>query len=172
MSEKPDHPDYRSRDYPVREDMAYQVKVWRFERGGWYVLVLIILLALGGLFSRGPVSSREAHGSDGKVRVQYEMFHRNGSSNPMKITVIGLANATVELELAGELLDGFSIESLLPEPIRASSAGEGMTLWLPTDFQGRASVYLTLQGEGVGLFRTRIASPGAEPVNLDQFIFP
>lgn len=157
------HSEYRNRDYPIREDMAYQVKVWRFERGGWYALVLMMVLALCGLFSRGPLSTHEAHGSDGKVRVQYEMFHRHGSSNPMKITVIGLANAPVELELAGELLDGFSIESLLPEPIRASSAGQGMKLWLQTDFQGRASLYLTLQGEGLGLFHTRIASPGAEP---------
>lgn len=172
MADKSHHSDYQSRDYPIREDMAYQAKVWRFERWGWYALVLIIVLAICGLFSRGPLSTREAHGSDGKVSVQYEMFHRNGSSNPMKITVIGLANAAVELELAGELLDGFSIENMLPEPIRASSAGQGMKLWLPTDFQGRASLYLTLQGEGLGFFHTRIASPGAEPVNLNQFIFP
>jgi len=164
--------DYHSRDYPVREDMAYQVKVWRFERWGWYILVVLVLLALLGLFSRGPLSTREDRGSDGKVRVQYEKFHRNGSSNPMKVSVIGTPNATIELELAGELLEGFSIESMQPEPLHAVSAAQGMKLWLQADPQGRASLYLTLRGDGLGLFRSRIASPGATPVNLDQFIFP
>ena len=172
MSDDARRTDYHSREYPVREDMAYQVKVWRFERWGWYILVILVLLALLGLFSRGPLSSREDHGIDGKIRVQYEMFHRNGTSTPMKLSVLGPPDATVELELSGELLDGFTIETLQPEPIRASSAGEGMKLWLQTDAQGRATLYLTLRGDGLGLFHSRIASPGAAPVNLNQFIFP
>jgi len=172
MNDETGPTDFHSRDYPVREDMAYQVKVWRFERWGWYTLVLLILLALLGLFSHGPLSTRDVHGGDGKVRVQYEMFHRNGSSNPMQISVIGAPDATVELELNGALLDGFSIETLQPQPVRAISAGQGLKLWVQTDAQGQANLYLTLRGEGLGPFRSRIASPGAQPVNLDQFIFP
>jgi hypothetical protein len=78
----------------------------------------------------------------------------------------------VELELTGALLDGFSIETLQPQPIRVISAGPGMKMWLQTDAQGLANLYLTLRGDGLGLFRSRITSPGATPVNLDQFIFP
>jgi len=172
MNDESGHTDYRNRDYPVREDMAHQVKVWRFERWGWYTLVLLVVLALLGLFSRGPLSTRDVQGSDGKVRVQYEMFHRNGSTNPMQLSVIGTPDAMVELELSGAMLEGFSIESLQPEPIRAVSAGQGMKLWVQTDAQGRANLYLTLRGDGLGLFHSRIASPGATAVDFDQFIFP
>lgn len=45
-----------SRRDPVREDMALQRKVWRFERWGWYGLLLLVALTLGGLFSKGPLS--------------------------------------------------------------------------------------------------------------------
>jgi hypothetical protein len=69
MSEDADHPDLKSRNRPLREDMAYQLKVWRFERVGWYVLVLILVMALGGVFSRGLLSSRDVRSDDGKVRV-------------------------------------------------------------------------------------------------------
>jgi hypothetical protein len=172
MSEQSQHSDYHSRDYPVREDMACQVRVWRFERLGWYALVLLVILGLLGLFSRGPLSSRDAHGADGKVRVQYEMFHRNGSTNSMQISVIGAPNATVELELDGALLDGFSLETLHPQPVRAGSAGQGMKLWVQTDTEGRANLHLTLRGDGLGLYKSKISSPGAAPVTLDQFIFP
>ena len=172
MDKDSHHSDYHSREFPVRENMAYQVKVWRFERLGWYALVLLVILGLLGLFSRGPLSTRDAHGVDGKVRVQYEMFHRNGSTNPMQISVIGAPNATVELDLDGSLLEGFSIETLQPEPIRASSAGQGMKLWVQTDTDGRANLHLTLRGDGLGLYKSKISSPGATPVTLDQFIFP
>lgn len=30
MSEDSDNADLRSREHPIREDMAYQQKVWRF----------------------------------------------------------------------------------------------------------------------------------------------
>jgi len=172
MKGSKDHPDLRSRDFPVKEDMAYQVRVWRFERWGWYLLLLVILLALLGLFSRGPLSSRQVDGGDGKVSVKYEMFHRNGSSNPMTVTVQGVPDATVELDLQGDLMEGFSIEILQPQPVRANSAGRGLKFWLQTDAQGRASIYLTLRGDGLGRFSTTLSSPGSATVNITQFIFP
>jgi hypothetical protein len=164
--------DYQSRDYPVHEDMAHQVKVWRFERWGWYVLMILVLLGLLGLFSRGPISSRDVHGDDGKVRVQYEAVHRSGSSNPMMISLLGAPNAQVQVELSGALLEGFSIESLQPEPVRTSSMDQGMKLWLQTDTHGKATLYVTLRADGVGFFSTRVSSPGAAPVNMDQTIIP
>ncbi|MEX5684647.1 hypothetical protein [Pseudomonas silesiensis] len=172
MSDKGSHDDYKSRHYPVREDMAYQIKVWRFERCGWYVLVLLVVLGFCGMFSRGPMSFRDVHGSDGKLRVQYEVFHRNGSTNPMVISVVGTPDAMVEIELSGDFLYGFSIETLLPEPGRASSVGEGIRLWLQADAQGRANLYMTLRGDGLGLFSSRVSSPGAAPVAIEQFILP
>lgn len=82
MNDESSHSDFHSRDYPVREDMAYQVKVWRFERWGWYTLVLLILLALLGLFSRGPLSTRARH----QCRPRLEAVaadRRSGSGQPL-----------------------------------------------------------------------------------------
>jgi hypothetical protein len=70
------------------------------------------------------------------------------------------------------LLEGFSIETLQPEPIRSRSSSQGIKLWLQTDLNGRATLYITLRGDGVGLFRSQIASPGTNGVKLEQFIFP
>lgn len=167
-----DHPDLQSRDYPVREDMAYQAKVWRFERGGWYVLVLLVVLGLLGLFSRGVISTREVSSDDGHLHAEYEMFHRNGSTNAMKINLSGKPDATLELDIGGELLEGFSVETLQPQPLRSRNSAQGMRLWLQADGQGQATLYLTLRGDGLGLFRSRIESPGSTGVELVQFIFP
>lgn len=172
MSEDSDHPDLKSRERPIREDMAYQVKVWRFERVGWYVLMLVVVMGLAGVFSRGWLSSREVRSEDGNIRVEYEMFHRNGSTNAMKVTLNSTPDAAVELQLAGQMLDGFSIETLQPQPLRSRGSDQGLRLWLQTDRNGRATLYMTLRGDGLGLFRSRIATPGTDGVELDQFIFP
>jgi hypothetical protein len=172
MNDDSEHPDLSSRKYPVREDMAFQLRVWRFERLGWYLLVLLMLLGLAGLFSRGLLSSREVRSEDGRVSVEYEMFHRNGSTNSMKISVSGAPESTIELELAGEMLQGFSIETLQPEPTRTRSSDQGIRLWVQTDPQGQANLFITLRGDGLGLFRSRIVVPGTHDVNLTQFIFP
>jgi hypothetical protein len=172
MSEDSDNADLRSREHPIRENMAYQWKVWRFERVGWYVLVLVVLMGLMGVFSRGLLSSRDVRSEDDKVRVEYEMFHRNGSTNSMKITLSSTSDSQAELELAGQLLEGFSIETLQPEPLRSRSSSHGIRLWLQTDLDGQATLYITLRGDGLGFYRSQISSPGTNSVKLVQFIFP
>lgn len=131
-----------------------------------------MVLGLAGLLSRGLFSTRDVRSEDGKVRVEYEMFHRNGSMNSMKVSVSGTPDSQVELELAGEMLEGFSIESLQPAHLRSRSSSQGLRLRLQTDNQGQANLYLTLRGDGLGLFRSHIATLGTAGVKLDQFIFP
>ena len=172
MKNDPGRTDLQSRDFPVREDMDYQLKVWRFERCGWYVLVLLVLLGLLGVFSRGVLSSKDVVSENEQLRVEYEMFHRNGASNSMKITVTGLADTAVELEFEGDLLNGFSVESFVPEPSQARSSSEGMRLWVHTDKRGQARLYITLRSDGLGLFQSRVSTPGSEGIALNQFIFP
>jgi hypothetical protein len=172
MTDDVRHPDYRSRQYPIDEDIAFQRKVWRFERWGWYALVLVVLMGMLGAFSRGPLSSREAGSSDGKVTVEYEALHRNGSTNSMKVVINGQPNAPTELQLAGDFLDGFSIETLQPQPIKAASAGQGIRLWLQADPQGQATLHLTLRSDGLGSYSSQVSTPGSAPIDLQQFIFP
>ncbi|SDB25725.1 hypothetical protein [Pseudomonas sp. NFACC13-1] len=172
MSDPYEQDDHRSRQFPVREDMAFQHKVWRFERVGWYVLVLLVVLALLGLFSRGPLSSRELHSDDGSLGVEYQAFHRNGSSNVLVIRLKGQPNAVLAVELGGDWLEGFEVQALQPAPMRSAGAGQGMTLWVQADERGQASLHLSLLGDGFGTYHSRIATPGGASVSFNQFIFP
>jgi hypothetical protein len=171
MSNHTEPEDWRSREFPVREDMAYQLKVWRFERVGWYGLVLLVILTLLGLFSRGPLSSRDVQSSDGRLGAKYEFFHRNGSNNAMILHLKGTPGAVLEVELGGDWLEGFDVEALHPHPVRSASAGQGMKVWVQADAEGKASLYLSLVSTGLGIYHSRIAMPGSA-VSFDQFIFP
>lgn len=172
MADQPVQDDHRSREYPVNEDMGYQLKVWRFERVGWYVLVLLVILTLLGLFSRGPLSTREVQSGDGRLGVEYEFFHRNGSVNPLVIHLKGQPNEMLAVEFGGDWMEGFSIETQQPQPLRSAGSGQGMKLWIQADAQGQASVYLSTRGDGLGFYHSRIALPGGAVVDFDQFIYP
>jgi hypothetical protein len=172
MTDQCEQDDHRSRQFPVREDIEFQHKVWRFERVGWYVLVLLVILTLLGLFSRGPLSSREAQSADGSIGVEYEMFHRNGSTNPLVIRLQGPSNAVLEVELDGDWLEGFDVQSVQPQPVRSAAAGPGMKVWVQADQQGRANLHLSLLGEGLGTYQSHIKTNNGAEVTFNQFIFP
>lgn len=172
MADRSEQDDHRSRVFPVREDMALQHKVWRFERVGWYVLVLLVILTLLGLFSRGPLSSRELQSADGTIGVEYEMFHRNGSTHPLILRLKGAPDAVLAIELGGDWLEGFDVQTVQPQPLRSAAAGQGVTLWVQADRQGQAILRLSLLGEGLGAYQSRIAMPSGAQVTFSQFIFP
>ena len=169
----PDPDDLQSRNYPVPEDMALQRKVWRFERVGWYALLVLIGLSLAGLFSSGPLSTREVRSADGQLRVEYQRFLRNGASDGLVIHVQGKAQEPLEVELSGELLRGFNIEMLQPQPLKARAAGEGVSVWMQSDNAGHAVLYLTLRSDTMGSVETQVSRPktGAS-VRFSQFIYP
>jgi hypothetical protein len=169
---EPVHRDLHSRNYPVNEDMVLQRKVWRFERLGWYGLVVLIGLTLAGLFSKGPLSSAEARSVDGHLRVEYQRFLRNGSSDEVIVYLQGKPREPVEVEISGELLRGFEIEMLQPQPLKASAAGEGVRLWVLSDNAGRAIVHLTVRSDGVGSFKTHVSLPTGTSLGFSQLIYP
>jgi hypothetical protein len=168
----PESDDLQSRNAPVREDMVLQRKVWRFERLGWYALVVLIGLTLAGLFSEGPLSHGEVRSADGRVRVEYQRFLRNGSSSGLVIHLQGQAREPLEVEINRELLRGFNIEMLQPQPLKASAADEGLKLWVLSDSDGQATLYMTLRSDGVGKFATQVSRTNGTSVRFSQFIYP
>ena len=73
----------------------------------------------------------------------------------------------------GELLRGFNIETLQPQPLKARAAGEGVSVWMLSDSAGQAVLYLTLRSDTMGSVDTQVSRPktGAS-VRFSQFIYP
>jgi hypothetical protein len=78
---------------------------------------------------------------------------------------------TPRLHIAGELLEGFSIESIQPVPMRSASDGAGgLILDFSTEAE-RITVSLRLTADGIGAYRTTLRAAGQQ-VELNQFIYP
>lgn len=164
--------EVQSRSHPVREDMPMQQRVWRFERVGWYVLVLIVLLALAGLFGNGPLSDAERWSEDGRVKVEYQRLSRSGTTDNLYITVQGEPGQPVKVELEGSLLRAASIETMQPEPQLSKSHGPALLLQLGTGQDGVATLYLTLRSEHVGSLEGIVRAGPQSVVQFSTFLYP
>lgn len=164
--------DSRSRSYPVQEDMPIQRGHWSIERAGAWILLIIVLLTLLGLFSRGPLSNVQARSQAGDLQVEYERFLRNGATFTMVVDLHGQPGAERRLDIGGELLEGITIESIQPEPVSTSSyRNTGLSVLVKPDAEGNVRVHFSLRADGIGLYRSTV-STGSSQIELSQFIYP
>lgn len=164
--------DFRSRTYPIIEDMTRQQRAWRLERVGWYGLLVLVALTLLGLFSKGPLSSVTATSEDGTLNVEYERFSRNGAQDDMVITAKGQPGQLLQVTLGAGLLGGVTVEGLQPQSGPAYSRGKDLVIPLRADANGEATLYLSLRSNGVWLYRSEVSLSTGAHVAVPKFIYP
>ncbi|WP_448681140.1 hypothetical protein [Pseudomonas nicosulfuronedens] len=162
--------DFSQREFPVPERMEDQRLAWKLERVSLIVLIGIILLALTGVFSSGPLSSARVASDGGRIEVEYERFERLGSSSRLHITLRGEANQPARLRLDGDLLGAHDLQSLQP-PLPARSWLGGMELQGQLDQRGELHLYLALLATQAGLLAHRFEYAG-EQLQFRQFVYP
>jgi hypothetical protein len=164
--------EMQDRRHPVDEDIALQRRIWRFERVGWYVLVAVVLLTLCGLFSHGLLSSTTVTSAQGDLTVEYERFHRSGGVNTMVIRSHGEPGKLHTVTLGNATMEGFSIDSIQPQPVRSAGTRQGLRLTLSGDDHGDSTLYLAWRSDGAWLFKSAIGIEGGGEVSINQFIYP
>lgn len=161
-----------SRKQPVEENIGRQHRTWRFERLGWCCLVVVVVMALAGIFGDGPLSEQQALSADGRVQIEYQRFSRNGAVDNLRVRVKGQPASRVALLLDGSLFHESSIETMQPQPLLSQSQGQALLLHLATDDQGQATLHLTLQYDGVGLLRAQARVGSTSTVAFTTFVYP
>jgi len=164
--------EMQDRRHPVDEDIALQRSIWRFERVGWYFLVVVVLVTLCGLFSHGLLSSTTVTSAQKDLTVEYERFHRSGSVNPMIIRSRGAPGKSHTIILGTAMMERFSIDSQQPQPVSSSGTGQGLRLTLTGDDHGESTLYLAWRSDGLGLVKSGIRVEGGGQVSVNQFIYP
>lgn len=162
--------DFSAREYPIPERIEGQRRAWRLERASLFVLLAILLLALAGLFSSGPLSSARLAGPAGKLSVEYERFERLGAGSRLHITLRGGAGEAARLHIAGDLLASHDVQSLQPALPGRSWHG-GLELTGQLDERGELHLYLALLATRAGVLAHRLEYAG-ETLEFRQLVYP
>jgi hypothetical protein len=169
------HPPFaRIGDLEINQDLNVQTRMWRIQRVGWAVMLVIVLLALGGLFGRGPAGETVAGDSHGPLWVAYERFGRYQSSSIVHIHLGPVSTpGPRQVWISNRYLSGIEIQHILPEPVATKISDDGLLFEIGAAGKEEAGILtLYLQFQQVGPLRGDFRSPGSTPIRISQFVYP
>ena len=159
----------------VSEDMELQRRTWAVERVGWIIMALVVLAALLGLFSTGPLSSATARDPAGLVSIEYDRFARYVAPSTLRVDFSAAAAAgdRISLRMNRDLAEAIRIEQIQPQPEQAKATADGMNFVFNLAGPGQPGrVYFALRPETIGLLRGELGVAGQPPARLAQFVYP
>jgi len=150
-------PVQRIGDLDIDQDIAFQRKEWRVQRGAWLIAVLVLLLALSGLFGGGPLANASVSDTANVLTVDHQRIDRMHSPSSISLKVIPAGTQpTLELWIDNDYLDGLKIVSIRPEP--SSMIPDGDRTIFAFELAG-VDQPVTI---GFGIEHTEIVAPRAE----------
>jgi hypothetical protein len=157
----------------VGEDLAFQHRWWRFERGIWVFFVCIILLDLAGVFGRGPVAIAHLRSADGSLQVKYERIERTGTPSMLTVSIgeQALRGGSVDLFVSDNVVGALGAQRVIPQPARTVVGNGGLTYSFPASV-APALIRIELQPAGPGLVALEVGLPGVAPLRARVLVVP
>ena len=157
----------------VGEDLAFQRRWWKFERGIWVVFALILVADLSGILGRGPLSKKEGHATDGSLLVKYESVER--ANTPSIMTVLpgaaAVQNGVLRLFVSNAIVDQLGTQRVIPSPA-LSTVGNGGVTYTFSATTLPLTVQFALQPSFIGSHAFRMGVPGQDVVQGKIYVLP
>jgi hypothetical protein len=157
----------------VDQDLEHARWLWRVQRLGWAVMLLIVIGAALGVFGHGPLADGQARAAG--LTLNYDRFARHGATSSLEAEVEppALRGDTVSLWLTRSYLDGVELESVIPEPERMATRGDLVVFTFVTaERSGPTRITFTLRPDEYWSEHARAGIEGGESVAFRQFIYP
>lgn len=162
-------------DIEVGQDLDFQRREWVIQRVAWYVMVLILILAVVGIFGRGPIAQATARADDASLLVRYDRVDRRRAPAHLEIELApGTAqHGQIEVWIAEEFLRRIELRGVLPEPAEMRGAGDRtIFVFAIADPNQSTRVTLDFEHESAGRAQIRVGLVGGPDVTVTQFVFP
>lgn len=157
----------------VGEDLEFQERWWKFERGVWIFFVLVLIADLLGAFGRGWLAKAERRTADGMLDVKYERIER--ASTPSVMTVQfgrgAIRDGRARLFVSESVVKELGAQRIVPQP-ESSTIGDGGVVYTFPATTPPATIQLQLQPSFAGLQTFSIGLPAGEQVTAKVFVVP
>jgi hypothetical protein len=153
----------------IDQSLDFQRRFGRVQTTAWRVLALVPVAAVAGLFGGGVFSQVTARGTG--VAVSSDRFGRRSVDTELEVTLQRpQAQAQVEVAISQELLDGYDVSEVRPQPQRVTASADRLVYTFAA-LPG-ASVSFTLVPQRLGSSGGTVTVAGSPPVRVRQFIYP
>lgn len=165
----------QSEDFERPELLAFQERTSRIQTVAQWIVALLVLAALAGVFGGGGLSQASHSDSSGRFQVEFARFTRSDHSSELKLSFSGFDPAAKEVELwiDAEWLESVEIESIQPEPERTEIGDRRLIYFFPRqETATEGTVTFRVRHHGVGKI-SGLAGLGSGPaIAFEQFTYP
>jgi hypothetical protein len=144
----------------VGENLDFQRRWWRFERGIWMFFLLILIADVLGLFGRGWLAKARRTDGAHAMTLDYERIERASTPSIMTFHFMAPAinNGRVRLFISEDIVKALGAQRIGPQPESATIGDGGITYVFPaTEAPATVQIELEPSFPGIHHFRTQVA---------------
>jgi hypothetical protein len=138
----------------IDQALSFQRRFGRVQRVAWWLLAVVPVAAIAGLFGGGLFSEVTAGSEGAGVTVTYERFGRR----------------TADTELDLEFARPSRTTDVRPQPLRVRTLADAVVYTFAAAPRGRATFFL--QPNGLGSSSGTVTVTGGTPVHVKQLVYP
>jgi hypothetical protein len=153
----------------IDQALDFQRRFHVVQRVAWWLLALVPVAAVAGLFGGGLFSETTAGGGAAGVTVSYDRFARMTADTEFELR-LERAEGETPVRISRTLLDGYQVSEVRPEPLRVVTRPDHVEYVFAGTASG--SVRFTVQPDTVGSSSGTVSVAGGAPVQISQFVFP
>ena len=153
----------------IDQALDFQRRFDRIQRVAWWLLSLVPVAAVAGLFGGGLFSQTTAGGARDGLTVTYDRFGRLSADTQIELTPARAAG-TSQVAISRDFLDRYDISEIRPEPVRVATLRDRTVFTFAAMPAGKATLYV--QPSAVGRSRGDASVGGGRPVRVSQLVYP
>lgn len=162
-------------DLIIDEDLKFEEREWRIQHMAWVAMLLIVVLALLGLFGTGPISFATAGDPDGGLLVEYQRFVRHDGRTSLTVEIGSgqISNGQAEVWISTSYMEDVEIEKFSQQPDEVRNDGDRIIfVFLAEDVSEPISINFTLRPQAMGRLAGNVGIVGGPEVHLSQLSYP
>ena len=153
----------------IDQALNFQRRFGRVQRVAWWLLALVPVAAIAGLFGDGLFSEVTAGSERAGGTVTYERFGRLSADTKLELE-FARPSGTTSVAISRAFFDRYDMTEVRPEPVRVESLPDAVVFTFAAAPVGRATFFL--QADAVGSSSGTVTVGGGTPVKLEQLVYP
>lgn len=157
----------------VGEDLEFQRKWWKFERGVWIFFFLILIADVLGAFGRGWLAKSKETDSADTLTLNYEHVERAGTPSIMTLHFgqNAIRDGHIQVFVSDSIVRSLGAERISPQPATSTIGKDGVTYSFDAG-QLPAAAQIELEPSFPGRHTFRIQVLGGAPIESSIVVVP
>ena len=153
----------------IDQALTFQRRFGRVQRIVWWLLALVPVAAVAGLFGDGLFSETTAGSARAGGTVTYERSGRLTADTELELE-FARPSRTTDVAISRGFLDRYATSAVRPEPLRVRTLANAVVFTFAAAPAGRAT--FVLQPDALGTSSGTVTFAGGTPVRVRQLVFP